>query len=234
MKRYALIFPLIGLSLAVLACAIPMIGNQQGTGAPRLTNTITYEESDPVPQIDAKVAIQTYALNVLGLDIPDLTAGGKSGEINLPISTLEGVEFSVDLAGTTYIGIWGRGAASLSFGDSTVSGDLFADVQDGSLGAFAVRVNQDFPVDAPTALGMILTTYPGINGYEYFETPVEEKGFEFYAGKTDNIRIQDWGVTLTGTTIRTGVKPGLLGGNSVVWVVVASGALATPLDQQGQ
>lgn len=234
MKKHGWIYPLIGLALAILACAVPAIGDGQDTGGPRLAGTITYQESAPVPQIDAKEAIQTYAWDVLGLDIPDLTAAGKSGEVNLPISTLEGVEFSVGLAGTTYVGIWGRGAASLSFGDSAVSGDLLADVQDGSLGAFAVRVNQDYPLDAPTALGMILTTYPGINGYEYFETPVEDKGFEFYAGKAEDIRIQDWGVTLTGTTIRAGVKSGLLGGNSVVWVVVASGALATPLDQQGQ
>ena len=234
MKRCRWIFPLIVLSLGILACAVPGIGDGQDSGAPRLAGTVTYQESVPVPQIDAKGAIQTYAHEVLGLDIPDLIAGGKSGEINLPISTLEGVEFSVGLAGTTYIGIWGRGAASLSFGDSTVSGDLFADVQDGSLGAYAVRVDQAYPADAPTALGLIVTTYPGIIGYEFFETPVEEKGFEFYAGKTEDIGIQDWGVTLTGTTIRAGVKPGMLGGNSVVWVVVASGALATPLDQQGQ
>jgi hypothetical protein len=234
MEKQGWIFPLIALGLAILACAAPGLRNGQDAGGPRLAGTVTYDESEPVPKIEAKEAIQTYALDVLGLDIPDLTAGGKSGEINLPISTLEGVEFSVGLAGTTYVGIWGRGAASLSFGDSAVSGDLYADVQNGSLGAFAVRVNQDFPVDAPTALGMILTTYPGIGGYEYFETPAEEKGFEFYAGKADDIDIQDWGVTLTGTTIRTGVKPGLLGGNSVVWVVVASGALATPLDQQGE
>jgi len=234
MKRYRSLLAIVAMLLAVLACTVPGFGDRQGSGGVQLAGTITYEEAAPVPQIDAKEAIQTYANNVLGLDIPNLTAGGKSGEINLPISTLEGVEFAVDLAGTTYIGIWNRGAASLSFGDSIISGDLYADVQDGSLGAYAVRVNQAFPSDAPTALGMILTTYPGISGYEYFESPAEEKGFQFYAGKVDDIGIQDWGVTLTGTTIRAGVKPGVLGGNSVVWVVVASGALASPLDQQGQ
>jgi hypothetical protein len=225
MKRQRWILALVAILMAVMACSIPGPGD-----SPRISET----ESAPVPQIDAEAAIQTYAQNVLGLDIPDLKAVGKSGEINLPISTLEGVEFAVDFAGTTYAGIWSRGAASLSFGDSTISGDLYADVQDGSLGAFAVRVDHDYPADAPTALGLILTTYPGISGYEYFETPAEDRGFEFYAGKADNIGIQDWGVTLTGTTIRAGVKPGVLGGNSVVWVVVASGALASPLDQQGE
>ncbi len=232
---YRLILVVLVMLIVILACSAPGIGNIPGfEDGPQLAGTVTYEESEPVPQIDAVEAIQTYAQNVLGLDIPDLKAGGKSGDINLPISTFEGIEFSVDLAGTTYVGIWSRGAASLSFGDSTISGDLYADVQDGSLGAFAVRVNQSFPSDAPTALGLILTTYPGIGGYEYFEKPVEDKGFEFFAGETGDISIQDWSVTLTGTTIRAGVKPGLLGGNSVVWVVVASGALASPLDQQGQ
>jgi hypothetical protein len=230
MKKFSWILALMGVLLAVIACSIPQIGGSQG---PRLAGTVTYEESDPVPQIDAKEAIKKYASDVLGLDIPDLTAGGKSGELNLPISTLEGVEFAVDLAGTTYVGFWGQGAASLSFGDSTISGDLFADVQDGSLGAYGVRVNQDFPGDAGTALGLILTTFPGISGYEYFESPAEANEYQFYAGSAEDISLQDWGVTLTGTTIRAGVRPGLLGGNSIVWVVVASGALATPLDQGG-
>jgi len=189
--------------------------------------------SDPAPagQIDAKDAIQTYARDVLGLDIPNLMAGSTTGEISLPVSTQEGVEVAVNLAGTTYLGFWKEGVASLSFGDSEVSGDLIADVKDGSLGAFAVRVDQDFPQDSPVALGMILTTFPNLQGYEFFETPIEEQGFAFAAGKADDLGIQGWDITLTGTTIRAGVRPGVNNENAVVWVVVASGALATPFDQ---
>ena len=221
-KGWLAIFALV---LAVLAWAGPEI-----KGAPKIAGTVTYEESTPVTQIEAKEAIQVYARDVLGIDIPNLTAGGTSGEINLPVSTQEGVEVAINLAGTTYLGFWKSGVASLSIGDSEVSGDLIADVQDGTLGVFAIRVNQAFPPDAPTALGMIITTYPGLAGYEFFETPVEE-GFGFTAGQADDINLQGWNVTLTGTTISVGVKPGVQEGNSIAWVVVASGALATPLGQ---
>jgi hypothetical protein len=230
MKKQGWIFPLIVLSLVILACAIPGIRNGRNPGGPR----ITFDEFEPVSKIDAKEAIQTYALEVLGLEIPNLMASGKSGKINLPISALEEVESSVGLAGTTYIGIWGRGAASLSFSDPAKNEGLLANVQDGSLGIFAVRVNQDFPVDAPTALGMILTTFPGISDYEYFETRADENGFDFYAGTAADHGIEGWSVTLVGTTIRAGLKPGLLGWKSVVWAVVSSGTLATPLDQGGE
>ena len=162
--------------------------------------------------------------DVLGLDIPDLKAGGRTGELNLPISTQDGFEVAVDLAGTSYFGIWKQGFASLSVGDSAVSGDWFADVQDGSLGAFVVRLDQNFPSDAPTALGMVLTTFPGLSGYEFFEMPIEDletQGFEFQAGQADDVRLQSWEITLTGTTITAGVRPGVQDGKSIAWVVVA-------------
>ena len=225
MKKSKWLLSLLVLLIAILACTGP-----EGEELPQIAGTVTYEESPPVTKIEAKEAIQVYARDVLGIEIPNLRAGGTSGEINLPVSTQEGVEVAIDLAGTTYLGFWKSGIASLSFGDSEVSGDLIADVQDGSLGAFAIRVEQAFPADAPTALGMILTTYPGLIWYEFFETPTEE-GFAFTAGQADDIGIQGWDVTLTGTTISVGVKPGVQDGKSLVWVVVASGALAAPFDQ---
>jgi len=225
MKEKKLIFAILVLWLVALACAGSDIAD-----VPQLAGTAAFEESTPVTNIEAKEAIQVYAREVLGIDIPNLMAGGTSGEINLPVSTQEGIEVAIELAGTTYLGFWKGGVASLSFGDSEVSGDLIADVQDGSLGAFATRVDQAYPPDAATALGMILATYPGIAGYEFFETPVEE-GIAFTAGQADDIGVQGWDVTLIGITISVGVKPGIQEGKTIVWVVVASGALATPIDQ---
>jgi hypothetical protein len=213
----------LALIFSILACTAPLPEE-----APRLAGTVTYEAGEKVVPEDAKGTIQAYAWEVLGLDIPDLIAGGKSGQVNLPVSTMDGVDVAIDLAGTTYVGLWGQGAASLSFGDSEVSGDLYADVQDGSLGAFAVRVNQAMPTEAASALGLILSTYPGLQGYEFFEAPVEEVGFQFAASQADDIHLQGWGVTLTGTTITAGVNPGALAGRSVAWVVVGSGSLAAP------
>lgn len=216
----------LALLFSVLACNAPV--SEEGA---RLAGTVTYEEGDSVESRNAKETIQTYAREVLGLEIPELVAGGKSGEVNLPVSTMDGVQVAIGLAGTTYVGVWGQGAASVSFGDSEVSGDLYADVQDGSLGAFAVRAERELPVDAAGALDLVLNTYPGLRGYEFMEVPAEESGFQFTAGKADNIHLQGWEVTLTGTTITAGVKPGVLPGRSVVWVVVGSGVLATPLGQ---
>ena len=225
MKKNKGLLAILALLLAILACAGPDIED-----APKIAGTITYEESTPVTQIEAKEAIQIYGRDVLGIDIPNLMAGGASGEINLPVSTQEGVDVAIDLAGTTYLGFWKSGVASLSIGDSEVNGDLIAEVQDGTLGAFAIRVDQAFPSDAPTALGMIITTYPKLAGYEFFETNVEE-GFGFTAGQTNDIHLQGWNVSLTGTTISVGVKPGIREANPIVWVVVASGDLATPINQ---
>jgi hypothetical protein len=214
------------LVLVGLACV-----NPNPEVVPRLAGTVTNGNSTPIAKADAVSAIQTYARDILGIDMPNLKAGGRSGEINLPVSTREGVEVAIDLAGTTYFGIWKQGVASLSVGDSAVSGNLFADVQDGSLGAFLIRVDQTLPPDAGTALGLILTTCPGLNGYDFFEIKndeIDDPGFEFKAGQADDVQIQSWEVTLTGTTITAGVTPAVQDGKSIVWVVVASGALAAP------
>jgi hypothetical protein len=229
MKKYRWIVAPLFLLIVALACVSPDLER-----APGLAETITQGESTPVARDDAVEAIQTYARDILGLDLPNLKAGGRSGEINLPVTTREGVDVAVDLAGTTYLGFWREGFATLSVGDSDVSGDWAADVRDGSLGAFLVRVDQPLPTDVGPALELVLATYPGLNGYEFVQfqnDEIEIEGFEFRAHQVDDVHLQSWDVTLTGTTITAGVTQGLQQGKSVVWVVVASGALSSPFDQ---
>jgi len=218
MKKYTWILALIILFLGILACT-----NANREGGSRLLGTITFQPSTPVSQVDAVEAIKTY-----------VKAVGRSGEVNLPVSTKEGVDVALGLAGTTYFGLWQDGIASLSIGDSTVSGDLSADVEDGSLGTFWLRVDQSQPEDAAGALLLIRSAYPGLAGVDFSEMireDVDSQGFEFISKQADDIHIRDWGVNLTGTTIRAGVSPGIQQGKSIVWAVVASGALATPLNQ---
>ncbi len=214
MKR-KIIIPILILLLVTLACG----------GAPP-----TKEAPAPAEEIDAKEAIQTYANDVLGLDIPSLFAGGTSGELSLPVSMQDGIELAVDLAGETYFGVWSGGIASLSFGDSDVSGDLAADVRDGALGVFALTVGAAPPENPAAALDLIQETYPGLSGYQWIEVPAEQ-GYAFTAGEANNVSLQSWSVELTGTTINAGVAPGLLSNQSFVWVVVASGVLAAPFQQ---
>lgn len=213
--RKKIFLPILILMIVTLACG----------GAPQ-------ENDVPAPsdKIDVKEAIQTYAQDVLGLEILSLFAGGTTGELSLPVSMQDGVEVALDLAGTTYFGVWSGGIASLSFGDSDVSGDLAADVRDGALGVFAVTVGTAAPEDPAAALDLIRQTYPGLSGYQWIETPTEQ-GYTFTTAEADNVSVQSWSVELTGTTINAGVVPGLLDNQSLVWVVVASGVLAAPFQQ---
>jgi hypothetical protein len=221
--RTKLLIPMILLIAVVLACSI----FPQGTDDLELSGTVTHSAPTPVDKVDAKEAIQTYARDVLGLEIPSLVAGGTSGELSLPLSMQDGIEVAIDLAGTTYFGVWLGGVSSLSFGDSDVSGDLIADIRDGSLGVFAVTVGESPPTDPTAALDLIQRTYPALSSYEWIETPTEQ-GYSFVTGAADNVDMQSWSVELTGTTINAGVTSAVLENQSLVWVVVASGVLAAP------
>ncbi len=226
MKKFHYLYAIVALFFGILACTSPP-GNQ----SPRLAGTVAFEGGAPIPQVDAKEAIQTYAKDVLGLTIEDLMAGGKSGEVNLPINTQEGLDAVFDMAGTTYFGFWKQGFGSLSVGDSTITGDWVADVQGGTIGIYAVRQDQGVPEDATTALSLIMSSFPGLTNYEFIESQIEEfdvQGFSFAAKQVDDIELDSWKATLTGTFIRVGVTPGMQDSRSYAWVLVASGALATP------
>ena len=218
--------PIFLLIVSILACSlIP-----QKVGDVELSGTVTHSTPSLVDKIDAKQAIQTYAQDVLSLQINNLFAGGAAGDISLPLNLQDNVDIAVDLAGTTYFGFWSGGIASLSFGDSDVSGDFVADVRDGTLGVFALTVGSAPPTDAASALNLVQSTYPGLTGYQWVETP-SETGYAFTTGEVESVSIESWSVELTGTTINAGVVPGLLNNQSFVWVVVASGVLAAPFQQ---
>jgi hypothetical protein len=227
-KNKWMYFPLL-LLLAILACT-----SRVPTEPPKIAGTVSVQRSTPISQEEAISAIHAYAKDVLGLDIEDLKATGRSGEITFPMSTKEGVDTAVDLAGTTFFGFWDDGITSLSIGDSTVSGDLEADIEDGSLGTFWLWVDQPYPGVESEALSMVLETFPGLSGIDFIKTEregIDTQGFEFMSKQTDEVRLQNWGVTLTGTTFRIGVRPGIRQGRSIIWAVVASGALASPFLQ---
>lgn len=224
--RTKLFIVILLLVLAILACS----GFPPGGDDLELRGTVTHSAPTPVDKIEAKEAIQTYALDVLGLEIPNLVAGGTAGELSLPVSMQDGVEVAIDLAGTTYFGVWLGGVSSLSFGDSDVSGDLIADIRDGSLGVFAVTVRSAPPTDSAAALELIRQTYPALSNYQWIEAPAEQ-GYSFVSGGAENVTMQSWSVELTGTTIHAGVTSGVLKDQSLVWVVVASGVLAAPFEQ---
>ena len=207
-----LLIPILIFLLAALACG--------ETAAPEAT------VPPPNAKPDAKEAIQTYARDVLGLEIPSLWAGGTAGDISLPAGLQEDVDLAVSLSGQTYLGLWTEGAAMLAFGNGEVSGDFTADIEDGTVAVFAVRKSGAPPANADAALNLILETYPNLSRYAWEEVP-DEAGYRFNATNPENFGIQSWSLELTGTTLKAGVTGGVANQN-LVWVVTASGALSKP------
>ena len=221
-----ILLPIFLLVIALIACGwLP-----QSLSDIKLSGTVTHTAPTPVDKVDAKQAIQTYAQDVLGIQVPKLIAGGGSGEISLPVNLMEEIDIAVDLAGRTYFGVWSGGIASLSYGDSDLVGDFSADMCDGALGVFTLNVKSETPEGAADALNLLLETYPGLIGYQWVETPTET-GYAFTTGELDHVSVESWSLVLSGTTINAGVVPGVLDNQSFVWVVVASGLLAAPFQQ---
>lgn len=226
MKKHRYLYAIVFLLMGILACVSP---SQESS--PRAAGTIAVEDVTRVPKVEAKEAIQSYAMEILGLNIPDVSAVGRSGEMNLPINTPEGFDVILEMAGTTYFGIWNQGFASLSIGDSIITGDWTADVEGGTIGIYAVRLDQDPPADAKGALNQVMKVFPALSKYDFVESAIEEfdiQGFSFAANDLDDIKVESWDAVLIGTTLRAGVAPGMLGSKSLAWAFVASGALATP------
>lgn len=220
MTRYRWLMMFTVLVLAALAC--------QGGG--NLSGTPTVVPSTPVGSYEAADAIKTYANDVLGLTITNVIAGGVSGEISLPVVTQEGVDAAIELAGTTYLGFWSEGLASVSLGVGTISGDMISDLQDASLGLFSIRRDVQPPQTAAEALRLIEETYPALAGLPWKEEPVAT-GFGFSAGRTESLNFTGARINLTGTVVSAGVNPGAVPNRAFVWTAVAAGQLATPFTQ---
>jgi hypothetical protein len=152
--------------------------------APTLTALAT--RFDPVDPAQAALAVQTYAQSVLGAAVVVKSAGGFSGDIARSIEqTAEGAEaqfVSVTLATVNYAASLQNGAATLSYGAGTLSGDLTIDVQNASLGVYALRVAGNAG-DPDSALALALATYPGLAGPAYTPYPTA-RGYAWSARTT--------------------------------------------------
>ncbi|MBN2147957.1 MAG: hypothetical protein JW726_11235 [Anaerolineales bacterium] len=193
-------------------------------------NTPQPPEWTPAAQAEAQQAIQDYARDVLGIEVQILIGTGLIQDLSLPLLVEEGANDAIALSGVTYFGVWDDGIASLSMGEGSVSGDTNADLQEGSLGIFSLRMSQAMPEDANAALALIKQTYPGLVALDFYPDAVENEAFAFSTSKAQDYSIRDGQATLSGTLITAGVSPARRPNMIMVWVVVASGALATPLE----
>lgn len=111
---------------------------------------------------EAEEAIERYAKEMLGIEIAFVTSVSQVGEISMPTTAEASVDAVVDMAGVTYAAVLQNGAASLSLGQGTISGDLEADIQSASLGVYILLIDGEGPANEDEALSLIKATYPGI------------------------------------------------------------------------
>jgi hypothetical protein len=195
---------------------------------PRLQERLTPQAGTSVPPNEAQLAIQTYAHDVLGLEIQVETGRDRLREMEIPLSAEDEIYTALELTGITYNGIWDRGMASLSFGEGTTVGELTADIENGSLGIFAIRLPEPYPENTEAALEMIRAAYPGLADLPFFVDDDFQDSYAFSTSKGEETSLQGGMITLKGSLITAGVSQARLKGASIVWVVVATGDLATP------
>jgi hypothetical protein len=198
------------------------------TALPFTPIPLTVQSVTRVSDYDAKQAIATYAVEVLGITVNVVRAGGARGAVTLPPSVERDVEAGASIAGVTYVGLLENGGASVSLGQGAVSGDLALDVQSASLGAFSLLSQNAMPADQAAALALVKQTFPGIAALDY--TPIQaEQGFAFVA--TSSHQGVDWQTrqaTLVGQAVQAGIIP--TGRAQIaIYAVVGNGAFATAL-----
>lgn len=141
-------------------------------------------KSTPLPKDEAKAAIESYAAQVLGISVNTTAAGGLSTTVTRSLTqTPEGAsaqQVAANLAVKSYGATFTKGAASLSYGVGTLSGDVTVDVQGSSLGIYSLSVAGAKVADANAALALAIQTFPGVAGFTYTSYP-STTGFTWYA-----------------------------------------------------
>jgi hypothetical protein len=137
-----------------------------------------------LPANEAAAALTSYASSVLGTTVTVTKAGGLTADVTKNMTqTQQGADAQVSalkLATKSYGGVLSNGAAALSYGTGTVSGDINIDVQGASFGVYSLIVQTGASVDAASALSLAQRTFPNLAGMTY-ATYTVSKGYAWYA-----------------------------------------------------
>lgn len=178
-----------------LAATATAIKATAATGATRVAATATALKATAtarkatvtppakVDEAEAAEAITAYAANVLGLEVNITKAGGLTGQITRTLSQTPGgsgaQSATAKLAGVAYGAVLSNGAATLSYGSGTLSGDVNVDVQWASLGVYSLLTAGPAPANADAALALARATFPGVDDFTYTAYKVS-KGWAWY------------------------------------------------------
>jgi hypothetical protein len=186
-----------------------------------------------LPADEAQAALESYAGQVLGISVEVIAAGGLTGEITRTLNqTDESTSaqiFVSTVAGNTYAGVLRNGAASVSYGAGTLTGEIQIDVQGASLGVYSLIVTGTV-ADADAALALAQQTFPALANYSYVSYATST-GYAWYAYSTSvpSIDPATRTVTTTAQAVILFVQPG---GRSVsVTATVGRGEYAAAIQR---
>lgn len=188
MKRLlpAALIAVLSLILALSGLSYPVEAQRGATPRPtrtKSTTTTTRATRTPNPNAlskeEATAALSAYAETVLGRPMKVTWAGGVSGKVSQTDQSADAQEYAAELATKTYYGTVEGGAASLSYGVGTLTGDTTIDVQGSSFGVYALYMAGSAP-DAASALTVALQTFPGLADQKYTAYPTTT-GYLWYA-----------------------------------------------------
>lgn len=172
-------------------------------------------------------AITMFARQQLGLIVQVVRAGGLAAQdIQLPSAVDGYTSAALSLAGQTYAAALKNGAASVSFGAGTSSGDLTIDINAASLGIFVLD-GQGLPADAQAALDVLQVAFPAVAGLE-FTALTAQNGYAFSA-KTTQAAIDP--TTREASVVAKGVIIGVAptANGPIVYAAVGTGEFAASL-----
>jgi hypothetical protein len=136
---------------------------------------------------EAAQAITVYASEVLGTQIVVQKAGGVTTDVVRAITQTDessnAQSATVKLAVKNYSATLKNGAATLSYGDGTVTGDVAVDVQGASLGVYSLTAAATGQIDANAALSLAKATYPALAVLPYTPYSVTS-GYAWYVSST--------------------------------------------------
>lgn len=152
--------------------------------ARNLAGTATALKGTILPSSEADTAITSYAFQVLGTSVKVVKAGGISANIiksmDQTTTSKEAQDAAANLAVKSYGAILSNGAATLSYGSGTVTGDISLDVQDASLGIYSLLVNSSSLPNDASALALAKLTYPNLGTLPYTAYPITT-GYAWYS-----------------------------------------------------
>lgn len=144
----------------------------------------TLQALTKVPTDEAANAITAYGFQVLGINVSVKKATGWTGTINKSLTQTSAGSSAqaatVKIAGKTYEALLGNGAASLSYGSGTISGDVTVDVQGSSLGVYSLVISGTTAINnAEAALAAAKASFPALKDLAYKPYPVST-GYAWY------------------------------------------------------